>query len=533
MGGIESRKYRILGVLGQGGFGTVYRARLEGEAGFVKEVALKLLTSDEVSEDTLARFRDEARILGLVRDRAIVSVDSPTRINGKWAVVMEFVDGASCTRLGKQNGVFPPGVAVEIVGEVARALDKVYNQAGPDGAPLKLLHRDIKPANIQVTPSGEVKVLDFGIARAEFENREAATTTHIGGTPGYIAPERLYGEEGPSGDIYSLGVVLHVLLTAKRPPPHWTIVSSEEDTVGDITTGTPGLRQAMLLAKEMVNADPRKRPAARAVEEECHRLRGECRDDPRLRLWAESVIPTLSEMEPDDLVGTLITETLRAVPLAPDDLAPDPTVETKILRIAGQGALVAAGGTSILMIGIGVGVAAVALMAGLYIGFPGEAPEADPSPTATVAEVVPEPKVAEPTEPSEEPAPDAAAPEPTKSMAEPIAKPTQPPAVAKTEPIKASPAPVAAKTPEPVAAPPPSAKTKAITFTSIPMDAEVWIDGKKVGTTPLPGFALSEGSHSVKMVLDGKVIEKSIRVGRRSPVRHVWKAGENKWESGL
>ena len=84
---IESRRYHVLGVLGEGGHGKVYRARLEASSGFTKDVAIKMLREQDPSDRLLRRFRDEARILGLLRDRAIVSVDPPIQLAGRWAVV--------------------------------------------------------------------------------------------------------------------------------------------------------------------------------------------------------------------------------------------------------------------------------------------------------------------------------------------------------------------------------------------------------------------------------------------------------------
>ena len=79
----DRRRYQILGVLGQGGFGRVYRARLQGPQGFVKDVAIKLLNDPDAPESVLRRFRDESRILGLIRDRAVINVDPPTRLEGR------------------------------------------------------------------------------------------------------------------------------------------------------------------------------------------------------------------------------------------------------------------------------------------------------------------------------------------------------------------------------------------------------------------------------------------------------------------
>lgn len=249
---------------------------------------------------TLQRFRDEARILGLIRDRAIVGVQPPTRLGGRWAVVMEFVEGVSARALLSRT-LFPPMVALELVQEVCRALHTVWLQEGPDGTPLKLIHRDLKPGNLQVTPTGEVKILDFGIARAEFESREATTTQHIGGTLGYIAPERLQGEEIAAGDVYSMGVVLHQLITGELP---------KRATKGLIVPEGLGIgaTEALELSLAMRQPGPEDRPTARDVERRCREIRARFTDAPYLRDWAEEWVPKLESLPSDEVVGQLLTE---------------------------------------------------------------------------------------------------------------------------------------------------------------------------------------------------------------------------------
>ncbi|MBT3221970.1 MAG: protein kinase, partial [Proteobacteria bacterium] len=148
------RAYRVLGVLGKGGFGKVYRARLESPSGFVKDVAIKVL-NENLTPEAIQRFRDEARILGLINDRAVVSAEPPIQLDGRWVLIMDYAEGLSAKDVLKQHGPLPPSVALEVVQEVARVLDRVWNQPGPDGEPLHLLHRDIKPPNIQISSAGE------------------------------------------------------------------------------------------------------------------------------------------------------------------------------------------------------------------------------------------------------------------------------------------------------------------------------------------------------------------------------------------
>lgn len=560
---VEARRYTITGVLGKGGFGNVYRATMDGAGGFTKKVAIKLLRDAEVPELTLRRFRDEARILGLVRDRAIVNVDPPTRLAGRWAVVMEYVEGASIQRL-LQLGPIPPGVVAEIVQEVARVLDKVYRAPGPnENEPLRLLHRDLKPANLQITPDGEVKVLDFGIAKADFATREAHTQAYVGGTKGFIAPERLEGQDGPEGDVFSLGVTAHVMLTGERP--------SRRQMMGleaSSTASLPADAQEMLaLATRMRSPDPARRPSAREVEEACAKIR---RADAgaSLRNWAEENIPKANAVRPDDdLVGHVLTETLAAMPseerlAAGHELldrrsrasgaasAPAPRGD-RLLRVALFGVLALAVmmlGVSLASFVLGGGVLAINLGGGVAQTDLPEAPErpvtapvpATAAPAADPAGVDPAAAAPAPEEPAPTPAPEPAT-EPTATeptAAEPTATSPAPPA-----PADAAPKPRPGTTPKPGAgaapgtppetpAPEPAAAaaTYPVTFGSAPLGAAVFVDGKPQGETPIVNLALSAGTHHIKMVSDQGTIERDIQVGSRAAKRFVWKGG-TAWES--
>jgi len=430
----ESRRYRIIGVLGRGGFGIVYKARMEGQEGFVKDVAIKILTVQDPNAETIARFRDEARILGRLHDRAIVGVDPPVRLDGRWALVMDFVEGSDCRRLLKEHGRLPPTVVFEIVQEVARALDTLWGYAGDEGEPLRLLHRDLKPGNVQITQFGTVKVLDFGVARAEFDSREMMTTNNIGGTIGYIAPERLQGIEGTAGDVWSLGVVLEELVTGHRPLTGTSEPPPEDELVA------PAWHAALDLARRMCAPSPPDRPTAAQVEEECRRL-ARTHIGPTLREWARTHVSSL--LEPgDEMVGQTLSETLvrQGTPHGGGPLGGSSSMTLPRHRSAFRSL------TGVLLIlffgtlALGAGLAFVGTATYLYRQL-----ASPPAP-------IPAPGL-----PTPAPAPDIEPPAPlvTAPESEPVVAPTPTPAPP-PKPVVASPKPSVSPVPAPVPAPAPA-----------------------------------------------------------------------------
>jgi hypothetical protein len=288
-----SRSYDIEQVLGRGGFGTVYRARLSGSGGFTKHVALKVLNAEFAgTTDVLQRLRDEARMLGLLRHRAIVQVEGLVHLDDRWAVVMEYVDGASLSELVRL-GPIPPSVTLEVGEEVAAALDVAYARPASTGEVLRLLHRDIKPSNVQVTARGEVKLLDFGVARADFGSREAHTRSLILGSIDYLAPERLEMLDTHAGDIYALGATLYELLAGApfgrasiNPRRH---AAQLDERLGALaaTVRDPELIE---LLRSTLGYDEESRPDAATLARRLRDLRRN-HTEPWLRDWAEAAVP--------------------------------------------------------------------------------------------------------------------------------------------------------------------------------------------------------------------------------------------------
>lgn len=310
------RRFRILETIGKGGFGTVYRAEMTDAGGFSKQVALKVMTYEGHAADDMARrMRDEARILGLIRHRAVVGVNSLVPLPDGWGVVMEYIAGIDLSTAIKKDRP-PPGVTLEIIEEVAAALDAAYRRAeGEDGTPLRLIHRDIKPSNVRITRQGEVKLLDFGVATAEFAQKEATDDTgFVMGSTRYLAPERRSGEESHQADVYALGIVLANTLSGKRfsepprdPKDHARFLGTLLENVGralqlhdnaEVRSAAGSVRMLLL---EMLAFEAQDRPDAASVEQRCRKIRKRL-PAPWLRDWAERTVPRLRPYEqlPDE-----------------------------------------------------------------------------------------------------------------------------------------------------------------------------------------------------------------------------------------
>ncbi|MEW9530883.1 Stk1 family PASTA domain-containing Ser/Thr kinase [Microbispora sp. NPDC049125] len=206
-------RYELDGVVGRGGMAEVYRAR---DIRLDRIVAIKTLRSDLARDHTFqARFRREAQSAASLNHPSIIAVydtgedmmdGTPTPY-----IVMEYVDGRTLRDLLRADRRLLPERAMELVDGILRALD--YSHRGG------IVHRDIKPANIMLTTSGEVKVMDFGIARAMADSAATMTqTAQVIGTAQYLSPEQARGERVDArSDIYSTGCVLYELLTGQPP----------------------------------------------------------------------------------------------------------------------------------------------------------------------------------------------------------------------------------------------------------------------------------------------------------------------------
>jgi eukaryotic-like serine/threonine-protein kinase len=207
IGTVLGGRYRLLELLGQGGMATIYRAR-DGQ--LERDVAVKVLRPEYGRDpDFFARFRQEAQSAASLNHPNVVAVyDYGTDPVGPF-IVMELVDGEDLASIIRRSGALPPRQAARLAGQAARAIAAAHGRG--------FVHRDIKPGNVLVTREGQVKVADFGIARAIAETALTLPGTTLGSVH-YFSPEQARGETTtPASDIYSLGIVLYELLTGRRP----------------------------------------------------------------------------------------------------------------------------------------------------------------------------------------------------------------------------------------------------------------------------------------------------------------------------
>lgn len=206
-GTILNQRYEILAMIGGGGMSLVYRAR---DLQTYKIVAIKVLRDQYASDPTfIARFRREGVSVAGLDHPNIVKVFSVSQDGDIYYLVMEMVEGMDLKQVLQEKGPYSPRVFYPMMAQICDAIAYAHDKG--------IVHRDIKPHNIILRPDGQVKVTDFGIARAASE----ATMTHTGSIMGsvhYLAPEQAKGEIADTrSDIYALGVLLYELLTGRLP----------------------------------------------------------------------------------------------------------------------------------------------------------------------------------------------------------------------------------------------------------------------------------------------------------------------------
>jgi serine/threonine protein kinase len=250
--------YEVLGELGRGGMGVVYKAR---HVRLKRLVALKMILAGvQASDEQLARFQSEAEAVARLQHPNIVQVYEIGEHNGLSYFSLEFVDGGSLAE-HLHGAPQPPQEAAQMVETLARAVHAAHRRG--------IIHRDLKPANVLLSSEGISKITDFGLAKQLDVDGGHTQSGAVLGTPNYMAPEQAQGKTkdiGPAADIYALGAILYDLLTG-RPPFQgasiWEtiaqVVSAEPTRPSRLQPQVPAGLEAICL--KCLCKDPQKRYA--------------------------------------------------------------------------------------------------------------------------------------------------------------------------------------------------------------------------------------------------------------------------------
>src|SRR3954468_9225261 len=200
-------RYEIVGELGKGAMGLVYKA-LDPMIG--RTVAMKTMRMDVHGMETdemLKRFQNEARAAGVLNHANIVTIYDAGEQSGLFYIAMEFIEGVTLHSQIAQHRVLPVEQIIDVSRQVCAGLDVAHSHG--------VVHRDVKPANIMITPDKTVKIMDFGIAKA---GGGLTSAGQVLGTPNYMSPEQVKGRtlDGRS-DLFSFGVILYEMVTGEKP----------------------------------------------------------------------------------------------------------------------------------------------------------------------------------------------------------------------------------------------------------------------------------------------------------------------------
>jgi predicted Ser/Thr protein kinase len=253
-GALVTGRYQIIGLLGKGGMGEVYRAN---DLTLDQPVALKFLPEAMAGDaGMLARFHSEVRIARQVSHPNVCRVYDLGEVDGRPYLSMEYIDGEDLGSLLHRIGRLPADKALEFARRICAGLAAAHDKG--------VLHRDLKPSNIMIDSQGRVFITDFGLAAVTGELREAQARE---GTPAYMSPEQLAGIDVTArSDIYSLGLVLYEMFAGKRPFEAGTLAEmirlQQQSTPASLADAVKDVDPAVdRVIQRCLAADPRRRPA--------------------------------------------------------------------------------------------------------------------------------------------------------------------------------------------------------------------------------------------------------------------------------
>jgi serine/threonine-protein kinase len=525
-------KYLLIEPIASGGMAEVWRAEVAGPAGFVKQVAVKLVRADRGDDDEMVRmFIQEAKLASSLHHANIVQVFGLDLIEGRYVIAMELVHGRSLRavldRCRETNVRFGLPRAVHVAGQVARALAYAHRPIA-DGGVAGLIHRDVSPHNVLVSFEGEVKLTDFGIARVQGAGGLTGPGT-LKGKIGYMAPEHaLAAPVDARADIFALGVVLWEMCTGQRLFARDTEAATLRVLIGEDPISPPSFWNELAppeldaIVLGALERDPARRTASadevarRLAEVELAISRTPEERDLRplmRRLWPGE-IPSRPTPTPSPPPGAAGPGGARAA-AAPTE-APTATWPPR----RGWRAAAAV-----------VGIALVAAIgAGWWVGtrvprqLRPERPPATVSPPTAAAETPPPvaaPVAASPAPAEPPPVEATATPQAAAGEGSGEARPVRlrPPRTRRPAPAEPGPAPAVLASSDALEGleVPPASSGQGILFVNALPWAEVHVDGRLEGYTPRE-MRLAAGTHRLKLVHPTRgTVEKDavVRAGER------------------
>jgi serine/threonine-protein kinase len=332
-------RYELVHLLGQGGMGEVWLAKLSGTAGFEKPCIVKTVLPALLKDrQFLDRFHHEAKVLVHLVHSSIAQVYDMGEAEGTCYIALEYVAGVDLAYLEEQARArgqgLPVPVALYLGQRMAEGLGYAHRKTGPDGTPLGIVHRDVSPHNVMVSYDGEVKVIDFGLAKSAARSKYTLPST-VMGKLGYMSPEQARAEPVDArGDIYSCGVVVWELLAGRPLVAHGTVgemmAAMAHPSVPALHELRPDVSPELdAVVRRALAPRPEERYAraddfARALAEQFHRL-GATLGGEEVGAWVREVCPEAFAAQ-RRLISKISSPGLRRPPATPlpGSLSPEP-----------------------------------------------------------------------------------------------------------------------------------------------------------------------------------------------------------------
>jgi len=300
-------RYKLLNLLGEGGMAKVYRALLSGPMGFEKEVALKRLDAKVTADERVVKaLINEARLGGQLKHKNIVEIYEFNHVDGHYFMAMEYVDGwtleALIRRCRNHREYLPASVVYEVVTNICRGLEYAHGLEDKSGRALNLVHRDLKPGNVMISREGDVKLMDFGIAKADSNLYKTTAADVTKGTPVYMSPEQVTGAAlDQRSDLFSLGSILVELITNEIPFSADNLLAIMHAVLNaDISAPLEKVELRMpafapVLGSCMAKEREERFDSASALTRALRKLRRELEPGPTLLEWLEDNMSELPE----------------------------------------------------------------------------------------------------------------------------------------------------------------------------------------------------------------------------------------------